>query len=146
MPENIDNNQKERGRDLLIYRISCHYSTYQNVDETEGTLSYLQEVIQVIANTFFVMTNVIVVRSVTETSSSGLVDVNKIWGLHTRIQMTKIRQWSKREWFWIGMYGEAGNDLIPAIFVPNKRQIICNLERTIFIEHSKLTAAPWPSC
>ncbi|ONI02301.1 hypothetical protein PRUPE_6G189300 [Prunus persica] len=35
--------------------------------------------------------------------------------------------------------------LIPTILVPHQGQVICDIERTIFIKYSQFTAAPWAS-
>ena len=40
--------------------------------------TYLQEVIQVIANTIFIVSDITVIRSVTETCSYWLVDIDEI--------------------------------------------------------------------
>lgn len=36
-------------------------------------------------------------------------------------------------------------DLVPAVIVPDKRQVVGNFEGTIFIEESQFTAASWSS-
>lgn len=43
---------------------------------------YLQEVIEVIANAIFVVANVSLIRAVTETCPSRLVDIKKVRYLH----------------------------------------------------------------
>ena len=36
-------------------------------------------------------------------------------------------------------------NLIPTKVIPDKRQVVGNLKRAIFIEESQFTAAPWSS-
>lgn len=75
----------------------------------------LQEVVQVSADTLLVMSNVVLIRRVTKTGSSRLVDEDEI------------------------------RRLVPTVIVPHEGQVVGDVERAILIEQCQFTATTRPS-